>query len=159
MGSALRLILRLFIVPLGLLAAVVVATLVAGVADWNQFSRHVASDVNDAPEFVLAALFVIGVRSPGTALMLLPGLVGVVVSEALAIRRITLHALNGALSTWVGWTTMGSDQNLILFDDPKVVLAAGIAAGFAYWMVAGWSAGFWKPVFGNTSLGTGQHES
>ena len=24
---------------------------------------------------------------------------------------------------------------------------AGIAAGFAYWAVAGWSAGFWRPVF------------
>mgnify|MGYP003331703740 CR=1 FL=1 len=28
-----------------------------------------------------------------------------------------------------------------------VVIGAGIAAGFAYWAVAGWSAGFWKPVF------------
>jgi hypothetical protein len=27
------------------------------------------------------------------------------------------------------------------------VVAAGVAAGFAYWAVAGWSAGFWKPVF------------
>ena len=25
--------------------------------------------------------------------------------------------------------------------------AAGVVAGFAYWLVAGWSAGFWKPVF------------
>jgi len=25
--------------------------------------------------------------------------------------------------------------------------AAGLAGGFAYWAVAGWSAGFWKPVF------------
>jgi hypothetical protein len=33
------------------------------------------------------------------------------------------------------------------YDDPKIVVAAGIAAGFAYWAVAGWSAGFWKPVF------------
>jgi hypothetical protein len=23
----------------------------------------------------------------------------------------------------------------------------GLAAGVAYWLVAGWSAGFWKPVF------------
>jgi len=27
------------------------------------------------------------------------------------------------------------------------VFGAGLAGGFAYWAVAGWSAGFWKPVF------------
>jgi hypothetical protein len=32
--------------------------------------------------------------------------------------------------------------------DPIVVVGAGIAAGFVYWAIAGWSAGFWKPVFG-----------
>ena len=26
-------------------------------------------------------------------------------------------------------------------------LLAGLAGGFAYWAVAGWNAGFWKPVF------------
>ena len=33
------------------------------------------------------------------------------------------------------------------YGDPLIVVGAGIAAGFAYWAVAGWSAGFWKPVF------------
>src|SRR5947208_10031804 len=113
MGSTLRLILRLFIVPLGLLAAVVAATVVAGLSDWNQFLGQAGSDVDDAPEVVLATLFVIGVRSAAVALMLLPGLIGVVISEALAIRGIIIHALNGALSTWIGWSTLGYDQNLI----------------------------------------------
>jgi len=27
------------------------------------------------------------------------------------------------------------------------VLAAGLAAGLAYWLIAGSSAGFWKPLF------------
>jgi hypothetical protein len=27
------------------------------------------------------------------------------------------------------------------------IIAAGLAAGFAYWAIAGWNAGFWKPVF------------
>jgi hypothetical protein len=34
-----------------------------------------------------------------------------------------------------------------LYEDPLIAIGAGIAAGFAYWLVAGWSAGFWKPVF------------
>jgi hypothetical protein len=40
------------------------------------------------------------------------------------------------------------------FDDTGVplngtsfVFGAGLAGGFAYWAVAGWSAGFWKPIF------------
>jgi len=28
----------------------------------------------------------------------------------------------------------------------QILVAAGIAAGFAYWLIAGWTAGFWKPV-------------
>jgi len=26
------------------------------------------------------------------------------------------------------------------------VIAAGLAGGFADWVIAGWNAGFWKPV-------------
>jgi hypothetical protein len=155
MGSTVRLLLRLFIVPQAILAAVVVAALVAGIANWTRFSGQVAADLNEAPALALAAFFVVAARSAAVALMLLPGLIGVAVSEALAIRNIIAHALNGALSIWIGWTTMAADQNLLVFDDPKTVIAAGIAAGFAYWMVAGWSAGFWKPVFGNNAVHTG----
>ena len=32
-------------------------------------------------------------------------------------------------------------------NEPTYVFGAGLAGGFAYWAVAGWSAGFWKPVF------------
>ena len=27
------------------------------------------------------------------------------------------------------------------------MIAAGLLGGLAYWAIAGWSAGFWKPVF------------
>ena len=39
------------------------------------------------------------------------------------------------------------DKTYNLNDEPLIAIGAGIAAGFAYWLVAGWSAGFWKPVF------------
>ena len=32
----------------------------------------------------------------------------------------------------------------------EAITAAGLAGGFAYWLIAGWSAGFWKPVFRRT---------
>ena len=37
------------------------------------------------------------------------------------------------------------------FDEPLVLVAAGIAGGFAYWAVAGFSAGFYKPIFRSNS--------
>jgi hypothetical protein len=33
-----------------------------------------------------------------------------------------------------------------------LVFGAGLAGGSAYWMVAGWSAGFWKPIFAAPGL-------
>jgi hypothetical protein len=41
----------------------------------------------------------------------------------------------------------GFDKTYDLSDAPLIAIGAGIVAGFAYWAVAGWSAGFWKPVF------------
>jgi hypothetical protein len=37
-------------------------------------------------------------------------------------------------------------------NEPRYVIAAGLAGGFAYWAVAGWNAGFWKPVFRQRAL-------
>ena len=44
--------------------------------------------------------------------------------------------------------TIGAlDKDYDLTDAPLIAVGAGIVAGFVYWAVAGWSAGFWKPVF------------
>jgi hypothetical protein len=70
------------------------------------------------------------------------------ISETFAIRSFIFHALNGALSAWIGWHLFGSiDNSPVPLHDPLPVVAAGLAGGLAYWAVAGWSAGFWQPVF------------
>jgi hypothetical protein len=52
---------------------------------------------------------------------------------------------------WLGWLAMEEMRKPYeIFEQPLIVVAAGIVAGFAYWAVAGWNAGFWKPVFGQT---------
>jgi hypothetical protein len=80
--------------------------------------------------------------------LLLPALLGAVLAEAFAIRSWIFHAVNGGLSAWVGLNSLVEMQEPYNFySDPLIVIGAGIAAGFAYWAVAGWSAGFWKPVF------------
>jgi hypothetical protein len=85
--------------------------------------------------------------------MWLPGAVGILISEAFAIRSWIFHALNGAVSGWVGWQLFSTfDKSDVPLNEPKYVIAAGLAGGFAYWAVAGWTAGFWKPVFRQRAL-------
>ena len=80
--------------------------------------------------------------------MLAPAALGVLIAEAFAIRSWMFHVANGGLSAWIGWIAMEDVRKPYeVFDQPLIVVGAGIAAGFAYWAIAGWSAGFWKPVF------------
>ena len=80
--------------------------------------------------------------------MWLPASIGVLLSEAFAIRSWIFHALNGAASAWIGWQTFGAfDQSNVPLNEPQYVIAAGLAGGFAYWAVAGRTAGFWKPIY------------
>ena len=78
--------------------------------------------------------------------MLLLVSIGILVSEAFAIRSWMFHVLNGAVSVWLGCQFYSATAGVPLLQ-PLVVVAAGIAGGFAYWAVAGFSAGFYKPVF------------
>ena len=76
-----------------------------------------------------------------------PALAGVFIAETFAIRSWMFHVGNGALSALLGWTlTRDLRDQHHFFSNPTILVAAGIAAGFAYWLIAGWTAGFWKPV-------------
>jgi hypothetical protein len=152
MDIFLRLLLRVVLVPLGMIVAVIAATGVAAVANGAKFMAMVAADPTGTSEHAITTLLsaaALGlIMSVAVVAMLLPGVIPVVVSEAFAIRSWIFHALGGGLSIWVGWATMAEFRRQYeLYEDPKIVIAAGLAAGFAYWAVAGWSAGFWKPVF------------
>jgi hypothetical protein len=71
----------------------------------------------------------------------------VFIAETFAIRSWMFHVGNGALSASLGWTLTRDlrDEHHFL-GNPTILVAAGIAAGFAYWLIAGWTAGFWKAV-------------
>jgi hypothetical protein len=151
MDSVGRLILRFILVPLGYCAAVVAGALVILLGSWKL--GQVAAVTSDN----VAAIAVFGVVFAGPVLLVtllsvmwLPGAIGILISEAFAIRSWMFHAGNGAVTAWIGWGLFGYvDDSRIALNEPLAVIAAGLAAGFAYWVVAGWSAGFWKPVFRN----------
>jgi hypothetical protein len=144
-----RLILRFLVVPFGAVVAICIAETVVVISHWEKFLAALTANPSPSDETILAYVFV----APGAFLalsvaaffMLLPAAIGVVIAESLAIRSWIYHAANGGLSAWVGWSLIGKDYGY--YDRPVLIVAAGLAAGFAYWLVAGWSAGFWKPVF------------
>ena len=89
---------------------------------------------------VMVALAMLLVSSAATFSMLLPASIGIAISEVLALRSWVFHALNGVVSIWVGRASMGG-RPFELHDHPPAVLAAGLAAGLVYWMIAGRGAG------------------
>ena len=147
-----RLLMRLLLVPLGAGFAVCVAVLVTIAAHWNRFAALVAANPDAGDDWMIALMFygppVALIISVSAVAVMLPAAVGILISEAFAIRSWIFHAANGAISAWIGQTTMvDMHAPYDFYNAPLIVIGAGIAAGFAYWAVAGWSAGFWKPVF------------
>jgi hypothetical protein len=138
-----RLLMRLLLVPLGGCIAIVVAMVFAMVANWNRITALTTDD----PSGMMAFAFVAPAVAIGAALMMYPAILGALIAEAFAIRSWIYHVANGGLSMCFSLATIGAfDKEYSLSEAPLIAVGAGIAGGFAYWLVAGWSAGFWKPV-------------
>ena len=147
-----RLLMRVLLIPIGASFAVFIAVVVMILPHWNRFTALIAAHPDAGDDWVIALAFygpaVLFTISISAVAMMLPAVVGVVIAEAFAIRSWIFHAVNGAVSAWIGQAAMTNASELYVFNDnPLIVVGAGIAAGFAYWIIAGWSAGFWKPVF------------
>lgn len=151
-----RFILRFLLIPVGGSFAALAATMVVCFAHWAQFIKLVTNDPQ-APENLFLAVIVLGpvlvaIMSVAAFAMLMPATLGVVISEVFAIRSILFHIANGALASWIGWATMQQFlKQYEFYSEPTILICAGNAAGLVYWLIAGWSAGFWKPVFSRPS--------
>ena len=147
MDSLGRLLLRVVLVPLGYFVAVIVGTLVIVFGSWKL--GVAASDPDHQPFAVFGFVFAAPVLLVMLlSMMWLPAAIGILISETFAIRSWIFHAGNGAVSAWMGWSLFGYiDDSRIPLNEPLPAVAAGLAGGLAYWAIAGWSAGFWKPVF------------
>jgi hypothetical protein len=152
MENLARFLLRLLLVPLGAALAITAAMAVVLIAHRNELAA-LANANRDAQEAWLLAFVFAG---PVLAMLLTfwigftaaAAAVGVLIAEAFAIRSWIFHALNGGISAWIGWSIMQDVHDQYRFlTEPKIMVAAGLAGGLAYWLVAGWTALFWKPVF------------
>jgi hypothetical protein len=147
MDSLGRLLLRVLLVPLGYFVAVIIGTLVIVFGSWKL--GVAASDPDHQPFAVFGFVFAAPVLLVMLlSMMWLPAAIGILISETFAIRSWIFHAGNGAASAWIGWSLFGYiDDSRIPLNEPLPVVAAGLAGGLDYWAIAGWSAGFWKPIF------------
>jgi hypothetical protein len=146
-----RFILRFLLVPLGVMVAAVIGLLVMLIGQWKEFSAYVLAHP-DSGDYALTVLlfspWILLVLTGGALLMLSPALIGIAISEFFAVRSWIFHIGNGALSAWIGWTLVDGPQGSHkLFENPRLIVLMGLVAGICYWLIAGWSAGFWKPVF------------
>lgn len=151
MQSLIRLLVRFILVPLGYLAAVIVGSCVILFGSWR-FAETLMANSGDTVAtgvgFAIAGPIMFAMIF---STMWLPGAVGIVISEAFAIRSWIFHALNGAIASWVGWQMYAAaGDSGASMNDTSFVFGAGLAAGFAYWAVAGRTAGFWKPIYAPT---------
>jgi hypothetical protein len=148
-----RFLLRLILVPLGAAIAIAVVAAFVLVAHWNALIAVLDASPDARQDYFLAFLaggpLLAVLLSMWAFNMFVSASIGVLMSEVFAIRSWIFHAANGGLSAWLGWTlTQDVRDQYHLLADPQILIAAGLAAGFAYWLIAGWTAGFWKPVRG-----------
>ena len=145
-----RFLVRFFLVPLAAATAICVAMLFVIAAHWNRFVAMAGNNPappDDATFFILLLAPAL-VMSAAIVAILAPAAIGALIAEGFAIRSWMFHTANGGFSAWIGWGMLADVRRPYeIFNDPLIVAGAGIAAGFAYWAIAGWSAGFWKPVF------------
>jgi hypothetical protein len=151
MDTLIRLILRFVLVPLGGVAAVAAGTAVLVIAHHHALATLLDADPQARQDYFIALML----AGPVLALLLsiwafhvfVPAVIGVVISEALAIRSWIYHAANGGISAWLGWALTKDIQDEYRFlTEPRILIAAGLLGGLMYWIIAGWTAGFWKPV-------------
>src|SRR5262249_35801281 len=141
-----RLILRFLLVPLGALVAVLAAVATLIIAHWSTMLALAGFYQRQQGDVLAGPLLLFGIGLYAT-FMMAPAAIGALTAETFAIRSWIYHALNGGLFPVGGWAgTSGMRDGDAVFKVPKGIVRGGIAAGFSYWLVAGWNAGFWKPL-------------
>lgn len=148
MDNLVRLLLRFVLVPLGYFASVIAGACVILIGEWRIGTLFTAADPGDrALGFIVAIVTTVVVLFMLLMLMWLVAAVGILFSEAFAIRSWMFHVANGVVSAWIGAQLFApTDGATAVAGDPFYVVAAGLAGGLAYWLVAGSTAGFFKPI-------------
>lgn len=158
MDNLARLLLRLILVPLGYFAAVIAGAAVILVGEWRIGNLFEATGPDEAAlGFFVAIVTSVMLLVVLLSLMWLVAAAGILFSEAFAVRSWMFHAANGVISAWIGAQLFAPAEGMpAVAGDPFYIVAAGLAAGLAYWLVAGSTAGFFKPILRSPAERAGQ---
>lgn len=159
MKLVLFLIGRLFVIALGLLVALIAASLFIGFGLASSIFAAGPADggpVLFGPEFdqvlVTAGTFIFGVFTSFklASLAVLPVTIAVAVSEMMRWRSLTIHlVLGGVCGLFVMFSALSLPQGELPENGTVIVsLAAGFVAAFFYWLIAGRNAGEWLSALG-----------
>jgi hypothetical protein len=134
---------RIVVIFFALLAASLVASLVLQLGVFLPLWNGALS-----PEFdqgFLSAIIGVGFFLVSLSAFI-PALVVVVLAEGFRVRSVLVYALAGGAAALLMSYGMGFDQPSGDGSPPltESLVAAGIAAGFAYWLLAGRNAGRWR---------------
>ena len=122
--------------------------------------RHIfgmAADAAGDPQQVLVlTILIASIVLAGT--FLVPAMLLIAIAEGFRLRSVLLYGgLGGAAGlAAIQWLDLGpaaAGSSGILPRTIEIAAAAGIAAGFVYWAIAGRAAGAWR---GRPSVGTGK---
>lgn len=141
------LILRLFVIALGFVAACLVAGAVIVFAVlFPELSSIDTGAIDSAALNVMLGFGFIFV----SGFALLPALMIVLLTETFAIRSVLAYALGGAVvgaACYLGLVPFDTDAwrfDGLVQRHLEIMTGAGILAGVVYWMIAGRNAGAWR---------------
>jgi hypothetical protein len=140
------LVVRIFVVLFGFLAASFAAAVVVISAVMFPRLTDVDLDLDDSTRSVIVAFGFIFV----SGFALLPAMVMALITEAFAVRSLVFYAVGGALAGAACYlSVVPFDPATFTFQgivhrELEVMTGAGVVAGFVYWAVAGRNAGAWR---------------
>jgi hypothetical protein len=141
------LILRLFVIAFGFLAACLVAGMIIVISVlFPEFSDLGTGPVDQGVFQIMIAFGFIFI----SGFALLPASIIALLTEAFSIRSVLAYAIGGAAVgaacylSLVPYDTETWQFNGIVRRHMEIMTGAGIVAGLIYWMIAGRNAGAWR---------------
>jgi len=141
------LIVRLFVIAIGFLAACLVAGMIIVIAVlFPEFSDLGAGPVDQGVFQIMVAFGFIFV----SGFALLPAAIIALITEAFSIRSVLAYAIGGAVvgaACYLSLVPFDTDSwhfNGIVRRHMEIMTGAGIVAGLIYWTIAGRNAGAWR---------------
>ena len=117
---------------------------------WRWPLAHGAGDDGDEiptrSASFFAVLFAIRLCSSARFVAVAAGAVGILIAETFDIRSCFFHALNGAISGWIGWPISRRSINRDAAEQDRRSCSAPGSRAASSIGGCGRKAGFWKPV-------------